>query len=328
MNTEVYPQVSIIVPVFNRQNLVGQLIKTVLNQTFSDWELLLIDDSSTDATVDTIKKLSNGDSRIKIANNMHLKGPSGARNTGLDLANGKYITYQDSDDEWIAGHLETMVYYLEKYPDKIDVMSANPLRKYLETNEVFNYDQINIDEISHTKVEEAYLIDTDVLFDTQLKGRAITTQCMIGKADIMKSVRWNEKLNAAVDIMHNLALCALRIKVGHIQEYHAIYWAHNDNLTNCGGHHSAKRMEKVHSAFVLYWQLVLKEFTLNEGQTKFVKNELAKTFAWHLAYHTYEPQKKYLEAISCYREAIKLQSFDFKIWLALMKAYLKYWVRN
>jgi glycosyltransferase involved in cell wall biosynthesis len=320
---EIAPVVSIIIPIFNRENLVKQVIDTVVQQTFVNWELILVDDSSTDSTVSLINEYAVKDPRIKCVINSHKKGPSGARNTGLDESTGQYIAYHDSDDEWYPHHLETMVYYLDKYSKDIDLMSANPLRKFLETNEVFNYDTIDLKAVPHTKVEDVCLITRSRLFEVQLKGRAITTQCMIGKASIMKSVRWNEDLNAAVDIMHNLELCALDIGVGHIQDYHAIYWAHDDNLTNCGGGHSPARMERVHSAFVLYWQLVLKKFELTREQKKYAEHELAETYAWHLGYHTYLPQKKYQETLKCYSAAIKLEPYNLKYFKAYIAVFLK-----
>jgi glycosyltransferase involved in cell wall biosynthesis len=86
------------VPVFNRETLVQRLISAVQHQNFQDWELLLIDDASTDGTVEVIKSAMLNDDRIVLKNNIHKKGPSGARNIGLDLAKDKYIAYQDSDD--------------------------------------------------------------------------------------------------------------------------------------------------------------------------------------------------------------------------------------
>ncbi|PHS59380.1 MAG: hypothetical protein COB03_02845 [Alteromonas sp.] len=317
------PLVSIIIPIFNRENLVDRVLNTVLNQTYRHWELLLIDDASTDDTKVKIDSLCGDDTRVKCIDNVHCKGPSGARNTGLDYATGKYIAYQDSDDEWINVHLETMVRYLEKYSDKIDLMTADPLRKYEGTEEVFNYDKLDVTKISYSKLDEGYLFAEEEIFDKQLRGRVVTTQCMVGKAELMKSVRWNEKLNAAVDIMHNLELCAKNIGVCHISEYHAIYWAHDDNLTNVSGVHSPNRMERVHGAFALYWELVLAELKLTYKQEEYVKSNLAKCYAWHLGYETFEPQNKFLVAIEYYKKALKLLPNDAHILKALRKAKLK-----
>ena len=317
------PMVSIIIPIFNRERLVERVINTVLKQTFQNWELLFINDGSTDKTKSKISLLCGNDVRIRCIDNVHAKGPSGARNTGLDNAQGKYIAYQDSDDEWIETHLETMVSYLEKYPDKIDVMTADPLRKYEETKEVFNYDKLDLSDFKTTDLGGAYLLDKSEIFERQLRGRVVTTQCIVGKADLLKSVRWNERLNAAVDIMYNLELCSKDINVCHVSQYHAVYWAHSDNLTNVSGGHSPERMERIHSAFALYWELVLTTIKLDQAQKEFVEMNLAKCYAWHLAYHTFEPQKKYTVAIQYYQKALALLPNDNHIKKAMKKAKFK-----
>lgn len=327
MNDE-SPLVSIIVPVFNREKLIMRLIDTVQTQTFLDWELILIDDSSTDKTKQIIVAEIEKDPRLKLVDNKYSKGPSGARNTGLDYSRGKYIAYQDSDDEWMPYHLATMVHYLEKYSDSIDLMSANPLRKNEADGSVFNYDELDLDALGAKQIEDGYLIDRNKLFDIQLRGRAITTQCMIGKAELMKSTRWREELKAAVDIMHNLELAAKDIGVCHIQDYHAIYWAHDDNLTDVSGVHDAIRMERVHNSFARYWELVLEDIKLNAKQLKYVQENLAKCYAWHLAYHTYEPQKKYKEAFQCYIKAIKLAPSYGSYYKSALKVLIKCLTRN
>jgi glycosyltransferase involved in cell wall biosynthesis len=326
--TKNQPKVSIIVPVFNREKLVPRLISTVQNQTFKDWELLLIDDASTDGTVEVVKAAMLTDDRIVLSNNIHKKGPSGARNTGLDVASGKYIAYQDSDDEWFETHLEKMVHYLERSDGKIDLMSADPLRKYEETGEVFSYDKMAMDNVPHTCEGELFLINPAALFEKQLMGRVITTQCLVGKAEVLKAVRWNETLNAAVDIMYNLEVCNQNINVGHLSDYHAIYWAHKDNLTNVGGGHSPERMERVQRSFIRYWELVLETFTLTHNQQNYVETNLAKCLAWHLAYNSLEPQGKFKEARAYYLKAIKIKPGNFKYYKAFSKALIKSFFKN
>ncbi|MDO6566324.1 glycosyltransferase family 2 protein [Alteromonas sp. 1_MG-2023] len=306
--------VSIIVPIFNREHYVEQLISTVKRQTYPYWELLLIDDGSTDKTVALLQKHLELDSRIKCFSNSHIKGASGARNTGLELANGKYVAYQDSDDEWIEDHLKIMVYYLEKYPEKINLMSANPLRKYRESGEVFNYDQIELEKYSFEKVEDAFVFSQEKAFDYQLRGRIITTQCIVAQREIIKNIRWDESLKAATDNLYNLRLSAQQLKIGHIQNYHAIYWAHDDNITNCGGNHDAPRMERVQSNFIKYWRIILKDFSLTVEQKRYVKKNLSETLAWHYAYAALEPQEKYVESISVYWSA-------FLIWPSNIGAF-------
>lgn len=98
------PSVSIILPTYNREHLIGFAIQSVLNQTYSDFELIIIDDYSQDKT-DRVVETFN-DVRIQYIKHDHNSGVSVARNTGIEQARGKYIAFLDSDDEWLPEKLE------------------------------------------------------------------------------------------------------------------------------------------------------------------------------------------------------------------------------
>jgi glycosyltransferase involved in cell wall biosynthesis len=109
------PFFSIVLPTFNRAHLIEQAIRSVLSQTFQDWELLIIDDGSRDNTFDIVRPLVLSDSRIRyhFATN---RGLAMARNLGLTISRGQYITFIDSDDEYLPSHLEVRALYLRDHP--------------------------------------------------------------------------------------------------------------------------------------------------------------------------------------------------------------------
>lgn len=98
------PFFSVIVPTYNRDALVKGAIQSVLAQTFSDFELIIVDDHSTDNTKDVVQSCS--DKRITYILNDHKRGPGGARNAGLARARGKWVAFLDSDDVWLPKKLE------------------------------------------------------------------------------------------------------------------------------------------------------------------------------------------------------------------------------
>ncbi len=100
------PKVSVIIPTYNRAHLVGRAIQSVLNQTFKDFELIVVDDGSTDNTDDIIKEFQKKDDRITYLKHKKNKGGSAARNAGIKASRGEYIAFQDSDDEWLSKKLE------------------------------------------------------------------------------------------------------------------------------------------------------------------------------------------------------------------------------
>lgn len=103
------PLVSVIIPTYNRVSLLPRAINSVLAQTFQDWELILLDDYSTDKTREVVKDYQKRDARIKYFVNDHNKGVVGARNSGIERAQGEFVAFLDSDDEWKEGYLEDMI---------------------------------------------------------------------------------------------------------------------------------------------------------------------------------------------------------------------------
>lgn len=107
-------QVSVILPTYNCCGLLREAVACVLDQDLADFELLVVDDGSTDATRETVE--SFGDSRIRYCPRNH-RGVYVARNAGLDLAGGRYVAWLDSDDLWPREYLRTMVAALEASGD-------------------------------------------------------------------------------------------------------------------------------------------------------------------------------------------------------------------
>lgn len=105
--------VSVIIPVYNSEKYLEETIQSVLNQTIPNWELIIIDDGSLDSSVQIAEKFRMKDSRIKLIQKQNT-GVSDSRNIGLKNANGKYVSFLDSDDIWLPNNLEAKVDLLEK----------------------------------------------------------------------------------------------------------------------------------------------------------------------------------------------------------------------
>ena len=106
--------VSIIMPAFNCELFVKNAIDSVLCQTYSNWELLICDDSSSDRTLDICKKYSKTDARIILVNNTNSKGAPGARNSCLAISKGRYIAFLDADDIWLEHKLEAQISFMRR----------------------------------------------------------------------------------------------------------------------------------------------------------------------------------------------------------------------
>jgi len=103
------PTVSVIIPIYNRAHMIGRAIQSVSKQSYQDFELIIVDDGSTDNTDEVVKEFQQKDKRITYIKHDKNKGGSAARNTGIKASKGKYIAFLDSDDEWLPEKLEKQV---------------------------------------------------------------------------------------------------------------------------------------------------------------------------------------------------------------------------
>ena len=99
--------ISIITPVHNSAQYIETTLDTVLQQTYTHWEMILIDDCSEDASVAIVEKYVQSDTRFKLIRNLEKSGPGITRNKGISAAQGQFITFLDSDDLWFPNFLET-----------------------------------------------------------------------------------------------------------------------------------------------------------------------------------------------------------------------------
>jgi len=112
--------ISIVVPAYNRSATIRASVESVLRQTYSTFELLVVDDASTDDTVEQVEAI--GDARIRVVRHSQNRGVSAARNTGIREARGIWVAFQDSDDEWLPRKLEKQMAELEaSTPDTVGV---------------------------------------------------------------------------------------------------------------------------------------------------------------------------------------------------------------
>ncbi len=131
------PKVSVIIPTYNRLPMLKEAIDSVLFQDFEDFELIVVDDGSTDGTSDEVKRMGGRVRLIQLSEN---RGVSAARNKGIFHARGKYIAFLDSDDLWLKGKLKIQVNFLDEnpqyplcYTDEIWIRRGkrvNPMKKH------------------------------------------------------------------------------------------------------------------------------------------------------------------------------------------------------
>ncbi|MCT0035767.1 glycosyltransferase family 2 protein [Lactococcus lactis subsp. lactis] len=117
------PLVTVLLPVYNAEKYLSEGIESIINQTYKNLDILLVDDGSTDSSVEIIRSYMKFDHRIRLIENINNRGVSFTRNKGIDNSKGKYIAFMDSDDTSRSDRIELQVAFLEKNTDFIAVAS-------------------------------------------------------------------------------------------------------------------------------------------------------------------------------------------------------------
>ena len=118
------PIVSVIMPAYNSEKYIDESIKSIISQSFTKWELIIVDDGSDDSTSEVVKKFLDSDNRIMLIKLKQNKGSANAKNIGISKARGDYIAIMDADDIMCENRLSLQVSAFERYPD-VDIVCGN-----------------------------------------------------------------------------------------------------------------------------------------------------------------------------------------------------------
>jgi len=153
------PKVSVVVPTYNRSAFLSRALDSVLAQTYADFELIVVDDHSSDATQSTIDKCAN-DPRVRAFRHERNMGQSRALNTGIAAARGEYVAFLDDDDAWLPTKLALQVGVLDSAPCKVglvygwyqemDETSRGPILTVRQTLRGDIYDQMLAPQVPYT----------------------------------------------------------------------------------------------------------------------------------------------------------------------------------
>jgi glycosyltransferase involved in cell wall biosynthesis len=117
-NTGRLPLVTVVTPAYNIAKYIGETVDSVLRQTFHDFEYLVVDDGSTDNSVDVVRAHVGDDPRFRLVRGEH-RGPSAARNAGIREAEGQYVAFLDGDDRWHPEFLERQLQLIQSLPPDV-----------------------------------------------------------------------------------------------------------------------------------------------------------------------------------------------------------------
>ena len=155
------PLVSVVIPMYNAQQFIKETLLSVINQTYTNIEIIVVDDMSKDKSATIVKDLSNKDDRIKYIYLKENKGVANARNIGIEAAQGRYIAFIDSDDLWKENKLERQIEFM------------------LENKYVFTYTEYEFISENGESLNKIIPVEKQVNYKKLLSGNCIGCSTVI-----------------------------------------------------------------------------------------------------------------------------------------------------
>ena len=221
------PAISVVLPTFNREQVLGRAIGSVLEQRYGDLELIVVDDGSSDGTRAVVESISATDVRVHYLHQPNA-GAAAARNAGLDLATGAFVAFLDSDDSWRPWHLELAMAALDRLPeagliwtnvDAVDdsgaVVAAGHLPRLLSAYRYFSMDELFATSVALAELgveipteyrdRRAYVGD---VFSPMIMGNLVLTSSVLMRRERLSHVgRFDEHFETGEDYEFFLRVC-------------------------------------------------------------------------------------------------------------------------
>lgn len=219
------PLVSIIIPVYKSQHNIKKLAEKILSQAETDLELILVNDKSPDDSLAIINKLAKSDARVAVVNRAKNGGPSAARNSGLDVADGKYIMFFDSDDDFDANMIKIMTEEAKRSAADVVVCGWKMVSRSIVTSSTI---ELRPSVISGNQSSKK----TAILRSMANGGQLYNLWNKIFNAKIIKNnqVRFREDLRFGEDLLFSLEYFEYAQKIKLISP--ALYYYLEDSSTS------------------------------------------------------------------------------------------------
>jgi glycosyltransferase involved in cell wall biosynthesis len=314
------PKVSVIIPTYNRAQLLKEAIDSVLAQTYKNFELIVVDDNSIDNTKDVVEGYIKNFQNIRYALNRHKKGAGGARNTGIESASGEWVAFLDSDDLWREDKLRLQMDLAGQH-DEIGLIFTNFSCFPIENKQCFVFrtyeDKKYAKFFSKAYWDRANLhtfIQKQPIFAELLKTRLqIKTPSAVIKKALLADARYDEDLRINEDIDFFIRVI-LKCRVGYIDLPLVKIRRHEENIESTVSE-DAKRQSVLRFAENL---LQLKDTEKNlSGEEKKAINYSVSRFYFDVGYG-YRLKGDFANARKFFVLALK-QCFRVKYLLGFLK---------
>lgn len=318
--------VSIILPTYNRSQFLPEAIAAIRSQQLTDWELIVVDDGSTDDTSQVLPQLLQGMSQPYRYVQQENLGAYAARNRGVAEARGNCIAFYDSDDLWLPHHLRSSWEVLQQHADVEWVYAAGRIVDW-ESGRVLQetcfYPEgrprpfLNVGE---RREGILWFAGADAVLAQLCGGLYCGLQASLIRSRVFRDRKLPTRPNGGDQFF--LIECLLDgLGVACIDDVHFEYRIHETNSSAAGVKlASVARQERVYRSLIEGFEELLASKRLDRNAVCAARRELAEHYCWKLGYSCYWRNGQRREALSAYRHAIETYPWDWRYWKTLLLA--------
>lgn len=316
------PLVSIILPTYNRASFLPAALDAIRGQRWTNWELIVIDDGSTDNTRDIVARATMGwQQRVRYSYQAN-QGAYGARNAGLDQATGDYIAFYDSDDVWLPHHLQDCATALQANPGVDWTYGSCRMVNFATGGEIApSTFYIN------GQPRPFLLLNTHTVGRLRVINDPAATSCMILhglhcglqnsviRSRVFERYRFDSAMrNEAEDQVVVIWALASRFTFAYLDQVHVVYNVHESNSSSSAMDLSVAKQRRLHEAMIAGFER-MKTFTpLTLGQRRALAKRLGTEHFWHLGYATHWMHGNKRAALTSFRRGIAEWPWDWRFY--------------
>lgn len=326
--------ISIVLPTFNRENFLKQSIDAIKNQTFKNWELIIVDDGSTDDTIQILESLLlDINNPVKIIKQEN-QGPAQARNNGIKKSQGEFVAFYDSDDLWLSDHLESSIGILSKF-NEIDWLYTACKRVDLQSGEIFEensfYDGATPKSLFSLNTEthdSLHIIKDATAAEVSIThGIDSCFQASVIRRSVFKNIQLPN-----FRVGEDRLFITMALKAGYTLAFNdkvnVIYNVHDANISdtnpNAGIHKRVQANQRLVDSYILTVKYI---DNLTSIEKKALNQKIANEIFWIIGYSLLWNNGFRAEAFKAYFRALKLNPLSLPYWRTIMSSFIKLLVK-
>ena len=321
---------SIILPTYNRAAFLPQAFDSIRSQTFEGWELIIVDDGSTDNTREVVEQFAREAPQSVRYVFQENRGPGPARNLGIESARGQYVAFFDSDDVWLAHHLADCVAAFEESPD-VDWVAGAHRRVDYDSGDVLTVNSFQARQASPAfiRLRTRELGKLTILDDDRMLLYLLDYRLPAGlhesvfRREVLGKLRFPAR-RIGEDRVFAAELFAAGCRFGYLDRVHAVRYQHRDNSCAAAKDLPLIRRVRIQRELQRSYEELAERVPLNRAEHRAWRRRLAHEYFWGLGYNILWMAGRYLFALRAFRKGLTLTPWSISLWKTYIAASIKY----